>query len=87
MEWELNALDMVDIIVMYLSPGTISPISLLELGLYARSGKLIVYCPDGFHRKGNVDILCQEYEVKQVNSFEEIISFISTLASRWGRVP
>lgn len=82
-EWELDALDMADIIVMYLSPGTISPISLLELGLYARSGKLIVCCPDGFRRKGNVDIVCQRYRVKQVNSFGEVISFISSLASRW----
>merc|ERR1712096_330437 len=54
--WELNALERVDIIVLYLQPGTKSPISLLELGLHTRSGKLIVLCPTGFWRKGNVDM-------------------------------
>ena len=32
--WELNAMEHADFIIMYFSPGTISPISLLELGLY-----------------------------------------------------
>jgi hypothetical protein len=75
-EWELNALDLVDYIVMYLSPGTISPISLLELGLYAESCKLIVCCPEGFHRKGNVDIVCERYNIKQVGSLDEVVSHI-----------
>src|SRR5712691_11396437 len=34
--WELDMLDAADIVVMYLAPGTRSPISLLELGLCAR---------------------------------------------------
>lgn len=61
--WELNALEHADLIVMYFDPKTKSPISLLELGLYARSGKLMVVCPEGFWRKGNVDIVCQYYKI------------------------
>src|SRR5262245_9257416 len=53
-EWELSALEMADQIFMYFSPNTKAPITLLEFGLFARSGKLIVCCPDGFYRKGNV---------------------------------
>jgi hypothetical protein len=41
---------------MYLAPGTQSPVSLLELGLCARSGKLKVGCPEGFWRRGNVKV-------------------------------
>lgn len=61
--WELDHLDKADIIALYFDPNTKSPISLLELGLYADSGKLIVCCPDGFWRKGNVDIVCQRYGI------------------------
>ena len=31
--WELDMLDAADLVVMYLAPGTRSPVSLLELGL------------------------------------------------------
>ncbi len=71
-EWELAALERSDIIVMYLAPGTQSPISLLELGLYARSGRLVVLAPEGFWRKGNVDITAQRYGVRRVSSLEQL---------------
>lgn len=61
--WELSALDKADYIIMYFDPETKSPISLLELGLYASSGKLHVICPEGFYRKGNVDIVCNKYNI------------------------
>lgn len=62
-EWELEGLEQADVIAMYLDPATKSPISLLELGLHARSGKLIVCCPNGFWRQGNVAVTCQKYGV------------------------
>lgn len=61
--WELTALDLAETIFMYFDPNTKSPISLLELGLYANSGKLMVCCPDGFWRKGNVEIVCKRYDI------------------------
>lgn len=70
--WELNALERAQVIILYLDPETKSPISLLELGLYAQSGKLLVCCPDGFYRKGNVDVVCAKYDVPQYNTIEEI---------------
>lgn len=75
-EWELEAQEKVDIIIMYFDPQTKSPISLLELGLFAKSGKMIVVCPEGFWRKGNVDIVCERYGVKQVKSLEEAVKDI-----------
>ena len=47
-EWELAALEKTNLIAMYFEPDTKSPVSLLELGLFARSGKMIVCCPEGF---------------------------------------
>ena len=70
--WELKALEKADIIAMYFDPKTKSPISLLELGLYAKydNTKLIVCCPDGFWRKGNVQIVCQRYDVPLHNNYD-----------------
>lgn len=75
-EWELLAQESADIIGMYLSPGTKSPITLLELGLSARSDKLIVCCPEGFWRKGNVDVVCKYCEIKQVDTLTELANEI-----------
>lgn len=72
-KWELNALDRADVIVLYFDPNTKSPISLLELGLYARSGKVVLYCPEGFYRKGNVDIVAERCDITQVSSMDELI--------------
>jgi hypothetical protein len=58
-------------------PNTKSPVSLLELGLHAKERKLIVYCPEGFWRKGNVDIVCEAYKVKQVKTFEELLDIFT----------
>lgn len=77
--WELNALNRADVIVMYFDPATMSPISLLELGLYASTGKLIVCCPEGFWRKGNVDIVCDRYDIVQMDSLEHIPAMIEQI--------
>jgi hypothetical protein len=69
--WEMNNLEDCDIIFMYFDPGTKSPISLLELGLHADSGKMIVVCPDGFWRKGNVDIVCTRFNIPLFNSLDD----------------
>ena len=74
--WELKGLELADYIVMFFDPKTKSPISLLELGLHARSGKLLVVCPKGFYRKGNVDIVCKMYKVKQVESIEDLTKLL-----------
>jgi hypothetical protein len=74
--WELTAMEKANVIAMYFDPSTKSPISLLELGLFARSNKMIVCCPDGFWRKGNVDIVCAKYGVSQVETLDELIQSI-----------
>ena len=72
--WELDAMESADVIFIYFASETKAPISLLELGLYAKSQKLIVCCPDGFWRKGNVDIICQRYNILQYKSIDAFLS-------------
>jgi hypothetical protein len=72
--WELNGLRKSSFIIMYFDPATKSPISLLELGAFHE--KAIVVCPEGFWRKGNVDIFCEEFNVKQVPDLKSAVEFI-----------
>jgi len=74
--WELDALEGADIIIMYFDIATKSPITLLEFGLFAKSKKMIVCCPDGFWRKGNVDIVCERYQIDQALSLDDLIDKI-----------
>lgn len=75
-EWELDGLDTSDYIFVYFDPATKSPISLLELGLVVESffsmiTQCVVVCPDGFWRKGNVEIVCMRYDIPMFNTLEE----------------
>ncbi len=85
-EWELDGIDgmeSADLVVMYLAPGSLSPISLFELGVLTKSPeKVILYCPDGFWRKGNVDVAADRYKFTSVSSFEEIISIIEKIITK-----
>src|SRR5262249_36169760 len=71
-EWELAAQEQAGVIAMYFAPATRAPITLLELGLFARSGKVMVCCPDTFWRKGNVEIVCRRYQVPLVAGLAEL---------------
>ena len=74
--WELFSLRLSNWIIMYFDTATKSPISLLELGLFAHSGKLVVVCPDGFWRKGNVEIVCETYGIVQRDTLKDACSYI-----------
>jgi len=65
-----------EVIAMYMGPESQAPISLLELGLFARSGKMVVACPEGFWRRGNVQVVCARFGVELVDSLEELIQGI-----------
>jgi hypothetical protein len=80
--WEMDKLKECDIIFMYFSPDTKSPISLLELGLHASSGKMVVCCPDGFWRKGNVEIVCTRHRIPLHDNIEDaMMSLVSVITS------
>ncbi len=72
-EWELYYLALTHVVFMYFDPNTKSPVSLLELGLHVGS-RLIVCCPDGFWRKGNVDIVCAKEKVHVYTNLEVAIA-------------
>ncbi len=73
-EWELAGLEQATLVAMYFAPTTKAPITLLELGLTAQSGKLVVCCPDGYWRKGNIEVVCRRFDVPLLASLEELIA-------------
>ncbi|MFL5339602.1 MAG: nucleoside 2-deoxyribosyltransferase domain-containing protein [Gemmataceae bacterium] len=75
-EWELAAQERAGVIGMYFAPATRAPITLLELGLFARSGKVVVCCPDGYWRKGNVEIVCARYSVPLVPDLTDLVRLL-----------
>jgi hypothetical protein len=73
--WEMDYLERADLKVFYFDKDTKSPITLLELGKYGAYNS-VVYCPDGYWRKGNVDIFCHRENVPMVESIEELVDYI-----------
>ena len=76
-EWELNAQEAASVIGMYFAPDTKAPITLLELGLFASTGKLIVCCPPGYWRRGNVQIVCERYGIPLTSHLDELADAIN----------
>jgi len=72
-QWKLKYQEKAIVIAIYLQPGTISLISLMELGLFIKTKKMVICCPDGFHRKGNVQVMCNKYNGKLVEMLNELV--------------
>lgn len=53
-KWELDAMLESTAIFMWFEPNSKSPITLLELGLFMSTNKLVVGCPKEFYRYQNV---------------------------------
>ena len=82
--WELDALEAADAILCWLPAGSQAPISLLELGLHARRGRLVVGCPPGFHRHGNVDAVCRRWNIPMAASLQEALQLLDDLLALQG---
>lgn len=77
--WELSEIESADAVLMNIEPGTMSPISLMELGFLGGQNyigvlnRCVVCCPEGFWRKGNVDVFCDRYHIPVVNTTTELL--------------
>jgi hypothetical protein len=78
-QWEWTRLLQSDLIVVNFEENTKSPISLLELGAMAVYGKdMIVCCPTGFWKFGNVEFISQYYcnDIVLVNDFYSLLTLL-----------
>ena len=83
-EWELDHLEQSDLILFYFDPMTKAPISLMELGLFSSSGKCIVCCPEGYWRRGNVQIVCARYNIPFVDNMGQLLETLTSHISSRG---
>ncbi len=77
--WELQGLETCEKVIVYFDPNTKAPITLMELGIVSQMKEpedIFVICPDGFYRKGNVDIVCDRYRIRQYKSLEDACAAI-----------
>jgi hypothetical protein len=71
-EWEMDYAQVADVVVFYFAPEALTPIALLELGMYAGTDKAVVCCPQGFYKRGNVQIVCERYGIDMVEDLERL---------------
>ncbi len=76
--WELDSIDDADIVFLNFDPKGLGPITLMELGHVSPKKKIIVCCPDGYWRKGNVQIMCQRNNYILFDEFELALDYLET---------
>jgi hypothetical protein len=85
-DWELKAQDAANFIIYNFLPGTQSPITLLELGLYAEKEQTkFVVCSEDFWRYGNVKIVSetQGNNLKFFHSYDDMMEVLKIHLSEW----
>jgi len=76
--WELDNLEKADYIFLYLHPETISPISLLELG-ESSDKNIVVCCPQGYFRRGNIQIYCKRKGIRLIDNLYEAKQYMRSI--------
>lgn len=83
-QWELDHLESAHIIIFNFEPKSQSPITLAELGLHLgdQNRHLLVRCPEGFYRKGNVDIMCERFGIPVYEKLEELYPIVRYIVAK-----
>ncbi len=73
--WELLGLEKAKAVLVHFDPATKSPITLLELGMLSQSKprNTFVSCPEGYWRRGNVEILCERYKIPLFDNLDSAL--------------
>lgn len=74
--WELDMIERADFVLVYFAPGSKSPVTLAEFGLCCalKPRQTIVCCPQGFWRRGNVEIMAERYGLPFYADLQEAIA-------------
>jgi len=77
--WELNGLENADVVLFNFLGNSQAPISLLELGLCASRRDVVVCCEPEYWRKGNIEVVCEQFGLPLVDNIEKAISLVRKL--------
>lgn len=79
-DWELDGIEDADVVLFHFSPQGLTPITLMEIGYAVASSKrIVVSCPDGYWRRGNVQVLCRRSDVPVQPDLESALAVLTTL--------
>lgn len=88
-DWELDALKASDFILFYFDPAGKAPITLMELGIMAErvhhtgDHDIYVCCPEGYWRRGNVQIVCDRYGIEMFPDLDALIAKLHQRLDDW----
>lgn len=80
--WELQSQEAADLIMFVFATNeknaekAEAPITLMELGLF-KDKQCVVCCPEGYYRKGNVDVVCERYGIPVYEDFERMLEDVA----------
>jgi hypothetical protein len=91
-DWELDGIERADVVLFHFSPAGPAPISLLELGKTTGLGKrIVVSCPEGYWRRGNVQVVCRRAGVPThaslQDAIDELIPLLGSVTRQKGSRP
>ena len=76
--WEQDGLEASDLVLVVFTKDSKAPITFLELGMHINND-IMVCCPEGFYRKGNVDICCGRKGVTVWGDLDSMIEDLKVL--------
>lgn len=85
-EWELVSQESSDLVMFVFATNeenaekAEAPITLMELGLF-KDKDCVVCCPQGYYRKGNVDIVCKRYGIPVYEDFQAMLDDVAKTIS------
>jgi len=78
--WEINQQLNATYRLYYFTSNSVSPISLLELGLFASRGERnIVVCPEGYAKRTNVLFIADMYDMLILDSLEDAAECLNNI--------
>jgi hypothetical protein len=73
-EWELTAQEDASMVIFVFTKDSKAPITFLELGLFGPRKTALVCAEEGFYRQGNLDIVCERYDIPIYHDLDEMIA-------------
>lgn len=70
-DWEQDCLEYADIIFMYIAGNSTSIISMMELGQYCKSRKLIISAEPNYFRRGNIEVLARRNNIPLFDNLQD----------------
>ena len=79
--WDMSMLSMVDYIILNFVGDTLSPVSLLEFGLFVNNPKLYLSIDSSYKRKQIVELYNAYYGVNKV--FDNVADSVYAIKNHW----